>query len=312
MANRLSYVIVCQMSELHISKIEKKDIKAPCLRVGSSAIAFERHEKYIIDPDAENAGSLVAADAMAAFERNAEFFHDVFGQDAEHDKTMVLFVSSDTQYAGKGYRSMETAQLAQNAAIRILEELGMDPHDRIINFNPHFSTNAFHPSAEAVPIPVRPDPRLREPQIFAMPEYVDFLIGKYNEEGEDTHRLGTKAWAAHENDVEKAKREELGAEGVYDILERTKTSLAIMERYSKVFHANNKNVKLIIWVDSHYDTISPLVKDAAKIGFDNFLPVDYGAGVIIELEPGESPTLSAQNQRIALQLGSMATGNVSP
>jgi hypothetical protein len=206
---------------------------------------------------------------------------------------------------------METAQLAQGAAVQALEELGMDPNERIINFNPHFSTNDFHPSDEAAPIPVRPDMRLREPQIFTTPEYVEFLIDKYNKEDDGGYELSTKAWAAHESDAERMKREELDAEGVYDILDRTKTSLAIMERYSRVFHVNNEHAKLIIWVDSHYDTISPIVKDATNVGFDTFLPVDYGAGVIIELEPEESLILSAQGLRIVLQLGSTAATHTS-
>lgn len=43
----------------------------------------------------------------------------------------------------------------------------------------------------------------------------------------------------HEMDADKEIREELGAEGVYDVVNRTKKSLAIMERYAKIFHANN-------------------------------------------------------------------------
>lgn len=298
------------MSELCISKIEKEDIKAPHLQVGSSAIVFERHERYVTDADAETAGSLIEDDAEAAFERDAEFFREVFEQDTEHDKTMILFISSDTQYAGKGYRSIETAQVAQGAAVQALEELGINPNERIVNLNPHFSTSEFHPSDQADPIPIRPDPRLREPQIFATPEYVEFLMNKYNKKEDGAYRLSTKAWAAHEMDAERTKREELGAESVYDVLYRTKTSLAIIERYSRIFHANNENTKLIIWVDSHYDTISPLVKDAAKIGFDKFLPVDYGAGVVIELEPEKGAALNVRGRKIALQLGGVVAKNI--
>lgn len=299
------------MSEVKIQKIEKEDIRAPHLAVGTSAIIFERHERYVRDPDAENAGSLVPEDAAAALTRDREFFREVFEQDTDHDETMVLFISSDTQHAGKGYRSMETALLAQSAAIQVLEELGLDPNERIINLNSDFSTHGFAPSDQTAAIPVRPDKRLREPQIFDTPEYVQHLLDTYGAEEGSSNRLSTEAWAAHEMDAEQALREELGAEGIRDIIDRTKKSLALMERYARVFHAKNKNAKLIIWVDSHYDTISPLIKDATAVGLDVHIPVNYGAGVVIELDPGQDPTIVAQGQRVELHLGSAAAKSTS-
>lgn len=61
--------------------------------------------------------------------------------------------------------------------------------------------------------------------------------------------------------------------------------------------------KLIIWAASHYDTISPFVKDATNVSFENHIPVDYGAGVVIELNKETPPVLRAQGQKIVLSLG---------
>lgn len=283
------------MSELQIPKVEKTDIQVPHLEKGSSAIIFQRHEKYDRDNTSETAGSLLEEDARAAFERYITFFEDLLANDTADSETMILFTSSDTQYADKGYRSMETAQLAEDAAIAVMNRLGVDPLKRIINLNPDFKTDSFEATGQSI----RPDKKVREPQIFDNLGYVNFLKEKYG-------GLNPQAWGAHEIDAEKAKREEFGAESVFEMLDRTKKSIAIMERYARVFHANNPNKKLIIWTASHYDTISPLVKDATNTNFEEHLPVDYGAGVVIELGSDSSPILKAQGQKVKLQLGNNA------
>jgi hypothetical protein len=295
------------MSELLIPKIEKNDIKVPHLEAGSSAIVFQRHERYQRDNDAENAGSIVETDETKA--RDEAFFKDLLAQDVDGAETMVLFVSSDTQYADKGYRSMETAQLAQDAAIKAMEELDIKPSERIINLSPDFNMHGFEATGQSI----RPDKKIREPQIFDDLTYVRHLQEKYNDDGGPSSEaigahviLSPAAWGAHEMDAEKEKREELGAEGVHDMVDRTKRSMAILERYAKSFHANHPGKKLVIWSASHYDTISPLVKDATDTGFDHYVPVDYGGGVVIELKPDSEPTLEAQGHKVKLDLGSQA------
>ena len=288
------------MSETKIEKIEKKDIHAPRLDVGSSAIVFQRHEKYERNPESDIAGSLIPEVVDEAKARDKAFFNEVLA-DKDGSDTMVLFVSSDTQYANNGYRSMETAQIAQDAAIEAMEELGIDPSVNIVNFNPDFKTDGFDATNQSI----RPDRNIREPQIFESMDYVNYLKSKY---GSDD-ALSPKAWSIHEMDGEKEKREEFGAESVYDMANRTKKSLSVLERYSKVFHANNPDKKLIIWAASHYDTISPFVKQATETSFDQYVPVAYGAGIVIELKEGHEPTFEAQGKRVAVHLGSVATKN---
>lgn len=281
-----------------IEKIEKADVYAPKLQSGMSAIIFQRHERYERDPSAENAGSVMPEARDSALKRYKDFFNEVFNEDTTSVETMLLFVASDTQYAGRGYRSMETAQIAQDAALNIMEELGIDPQERIINLNPEFNTDNFEATGQSI----RPDKGVREPQIFETTDYVNHLKEKYGA----SNGLTPAAWSAHEADTEKETRELFGAEGVHDMLARTKKSLAVLERYARVFHANNPSKKLIIWVASHYDTISPLVKDATSTSFEDYVPVDYGAGVVIELSKDSGPTLSAQGQKVALKLGKEA------
>lgn len=291
------------MSELQIQKIEKQDIVVPHLNPGESAIVFQRHEKYERDRDSEIAGSLIQEHAEAATERYKKYFTELFSQD-EAGETMLFFISSDTQYAGKGYRSMETAQLAQDAAIEVLIEMGIDYRDRIININPDFKTRSFKETGQNI----RPDNKIVEPDIFTNSNYVDFLRDKYGKEDGPGTGISQKAWAMHEMDAEAEVRESFGAEGVHDIVDRTKKSLAILERYSRLFHATNPNKKLLIWASSHYDTISPLVKDATGTDFSEYLPVDYGGGIVIRLgNNGTGDFLEAQDQTVPISLGKIAT-----
>jgi hypothetical protein len=291
------------MPEKLIPKIEKQDITAPIMQPGGTAIVLQRHERYERSRNAPNAGSLQPEAADAALHRDEAFFKDIVAQEIDGSETMVLFVSSDTQYAGNGRRSLETAQLAQNAAESVFQEAGVDPESRIINLSKSFKTKRHSPTDQDI----RPMAHLREPQIFDTPAYVDHLRQKYGaEEGAGTG-ISTGAWAAHEMDSEKEIREETGAEGVYTMLDRTKQGISVLARYAAAFHEANPDKRLIIWATSHYDTISPLVKDATNTEFSEYLPVDYGAGVVMNIEPGSREVgLTAQAQRVVLPLGQRA------
>ncbi len=285
------------MIEKQTYAIEKEDIKVPNLSKGESAIVFQRHGKYERDKASPSSGS-ITEDAVEDLSADGKaFFDELLSSEQSPGDVMVFFVSSDTKY-GKGYRSMETAQIAEDTAIEAFRAAGLDPSKQIINLSPDFKTNAFDKTGQAV----RPDAKIHEPEFLDNRGYVQFLKDKYS----DGEILTPKAWAMHEMDTDKEVREEHGAEGVHDIVERTKKSLAILERYARIFHANNPGKKLIIWAASHYDTLSPLVKDATGTDFGDYLPVDYGAGITIELKNGQTPTFEVAGERVALSLASAA------
>lgn len=117
------------------------------------------------------------------------------------------------------------------------------------------------------------------------PEFVEFLKNKYGGMNKDF-------WIAFEEDVEKEKRVAMGAEGPEEIVDRLKHALAILSRFSQMYHRAHQDRRLIIWATTHYDTISPFVKqEIFKVGKDVPLAVDYGAGIAIEITPdGEMKT----------------------
>lgn len=309
------------MHEWQTQKIEKQDINAPSLEVGESAIVFQRHGKYNRDRDAADAGSLLEDDAKDIYGNDQNFFEDLLKNPEEAENVYIFFVSSDTQYAGNGHRSMETGQLAQDAAREIFESMGVDPREHIVNLNPNFKT-ARHDDTDQ---DIRPLPGIREPQIFDPEDaaYFTLLQEKYGYADEEYKTgLTPKGWAMHEMDAEREARLATNAEGEQDLMARTDRSLALLERYARVWHANNPGKKLVIWATSHYDTLSPLIKNAEgrfehEDGSltDEYLPVDYGAGVVINIpaNPESEKTLERRfGQQISIELGKRAaSGSVT-
>lgn len=278
--------------------IEQHDIRVPHLATGESAIVFQRHGKYERDLASDTSGSITEDSAKDLLTHDQSFFEDLLAHEPHPEDVMVLFVSSDTKY-GQGYRSMETAQVAQDAAAAVFDAKGINHATQIINLNLDFKTYVFDKTGQTI----RPDAKIHEPEFLDNQGYVQFLKDKYS----DGVQLTPKAWAMHEMDADKDVREQHGAEGVQDIVDRTKKSLAIMERYARIFHTNNPGKKLVIWAASHYDTLSPLVKDATGANFGDYLPVDYGAGITIELKNGQTPTFEVAGKQVPLSLASTAT-----
>lgn len=293
-----------------IQKVEKEDIVLPQLAPGETSIVFQRHGKYNRDHTAEDAGSISQESASELYSYDRLQFDKLFAQ----DNAYVLFVSSDTQYAGKGYRSLETAQVAQDAAVESLENIGLSPSERILNFNPDFNIAPHLDTLQAI----RPLAGIREPQIFNPRD------NAYLQHLQETHGyadpelktgLSSAAWDAHERDSEKDIRETTDAESEDELINRTKKTLAVLERYARVWHANHPGKRLVIWAASHYDTLSPLVKEADGILRNEdgtlsnaYQPIDYGGGVVINLpESAEDDiTLARRASERLLELGHTA------
>jgi len=301
------------MSEQKPSKIEIQDIVTPKLGIGDTSIVFQRHGVYSRDRGAENAGSITPESAEAMRLHDLKFFKEVLDQ----PDVYVLFTSSDTQYAEKGYRSLETAQVAQDAAVEAMLDADIDPTQRIINFNPEYKTATHEPTDQAI----RPIYGVREPQIFHPDDkaYLTHLGETYGYADEENKAgLSPRAWGMHEMDAVPEERKKTGAEGQNDLIDRTESSLAILERYARIWHVNNPGKRLVIWTASHYDTINPLAKkvDGTLRNPDGTLTdayqsVDYGGGVIINV-PAESEkekTLQRRDGEKTIQLGKSAVGN---
>ena len=84
--------------------------------------------------------------------------------------------------------------------------------------------------------------------------------------------------------MEKTEREKLGVEGPEDILERYNKFIETLKNFSQHYHKKHPGRRLIIWPVSHYDTISPYIRNKVeKTDPNKYLPVDYGAGISLNI-----------------------------
>ena len=260
---------IVQTSDLP-TRIGREDIKPHTIALGETELILQRHGEYVGDTSDERVGSLTEEAADAEREAAKIYFNAFFEQipGDERNDVSILFVASDTAFHGAGKRSYETALIAQEVATQVFEARGLDASNILNNSHDLMGNGA-----------PRPMSNLREPQIFSKtPEFVEFLRAKYGDQGQDF-------WMAFEEDTEKETRQKLGAEGPDEITDRIAFSVRALSRYASAYHNMNPCKRLIIWADTHYDTISPFVKrDVCKVGKEATLLVDYGGGVTIDID----------------------------
>ncbi len=251
--------------------IEKSDIEALPIEIGGTEIVLQRHGKYERSIDSPNAGSLTPEGGEDIYKSSKDFFKILFTNIPEQERgdVDILVIASDTQYRKGGRRSMETADMVMRAIKEELTAFGLS-ENQLLNKSKKYAGEGK----------TRPAPKLREPQMFDdSPEFVQFLRDKYGD-------LGKDFWIAFEEDVEKETREAMKAEGPGEIANRLKFMVEVLDRYSRMYHKKHPEKRLIIWAATHYDTISPYVKQEI-LGVDKKVPlgVDYGAGIAIEIDP---------------------------
>lgn len=270
------------------TKIEKSDIKPGGIAQGETEIILQRHGAYIRDREDPNVGSL--SEETAALEKGAatKYFESFLAQlpESERDKVDVLVVASDTQYFGAGRRSYQTATLAQSAAQEVFAKAGL-PAENVIN-----TTGRMYGDGGPKPMP-----RLREPNMLnESPDFLDFMLKEYG-------GINLDFWVAFEEDRHKAVREKMHAEGPDDIADRTAFTTRALARYGQMYHHENPDRRLIIWAATHYDTISPFVKrDIFEVGKEEQLLVDYGAGIVIDVDTEGNGTTEIDGKPYAVPL----------
>lgn len=268
--------------EPKLEKITKEDISLEMPKQGESEIIIQRHEKYRSEEDDEKVGSLYEDAADNAYQQTREIFEAKLKDltEQERQNVRVLILGSTTKHFGKGQRSMETADMVAQAISDVMQENSMS-EEQILN-----NTDAIMGDK------VRPVDQMQAPRMFDdSPEFVEYLREKYKGQGQ-------QFWQAFEEDWEKEKREELGAESSMDIVERFSKYIEVLDRFARRFHKKNPDHSLLIWTVSHYDTISPYVKNKINKSDPNqFVPVDYGAGISIKIDKEQHKTSVVNGQQ---------------
>lgn len=161
----------------------------------------------------------------------------------ELQNTYFLFSSSNTSSKGNLKRALETTNIAMEMISEFLRDMEI-PLGHIANLDQNGNYNSQ----------VHEDRHLTEPKMFTDTSgYADYLKDKHG-------GINKEFWIDFEGDLSKEKREELGAEGPDEIVNRAVRYVKVLERYSIYFHKKNPNSRLIIWNGTHYDILSPFVK----------------------------------------------------
>lgn len=275
------------VSPYPLEKITRSDISREMPGIGETEIIMQRHEKYIRDPEHERSGSLEQEDAKKAFEQTVEILKSKLEKLSEEERKNVdiLVIASNTEYGkAKGMRSFETATEVINGVLKVFEEYGLDGN-QLLNSRTGISEK------EGYPVPSK-NKTIQEPRFISQsPEFLEYLKSKY---GDQTQNF----WQAFEEDWEKDEREKMKAEGPKDILERYSKFIEILKNFSEHYHKRHFGRRLIIWPVSHYDTISPYIKNKIEKADPNrHLPVEYGSGVSLIISRGGKITSEIQGRK---------------
>ena len=182
--------------------------------------------------------------------------------------TYFLFTSSNTISSVDFKRCVETTNIAMKYISEFLKSNNISL-DHIINFNEKSNYNNQ----------VHEDKLLTEPKMFTdSTGYLDYLKTKHN-------GININFWIDFEEDLSKEVREQLSAEGPDEIVERAVRYINVLSRYANIFNLKYPNSRLIIWNGTHYDLISPLVKQKI-LDWEKFdiVNVDYCGGISLVVD----------------------------
>lgn len=228
----------------------------PMVSEGETQLVFQRHCSYD-----RNNGNLVLESVNYQKSIILSFINNLDIEDLQN--TYFLFTSSNTTSSIDFKRCVETTNIAMDLIKQFLEQNHVSS-SHIMNLNENSNYNDR----------VRESRELTEPQMFTdSTGYFEYLKEKHN-------GINTEFWIDFEEDLSKEKREQLNSEGPDQIVERADHYVNMLQRYASYFHNRHKKSKLIVWCGTHYDLISPLVKQKIlHCEKSDIVKVDYCGGI---------------------------------
>jgi broad specificity phosphatase PhoE len=179
-----------------------------------------------------------------------------------------LVITSPTHWLGNpelGQRAIETAEVICEEILAKLDAAGMSRDQLLTPWNPDNDN------------PVRQSDKLVEGQMFDTHiEFSDKLRSKYGGQGREF-------WDAYNADADREERKALGAEGAPDAANRVRNLIDIVARYGSVYHEENPDRKLVVFVVSHHEAIEPYVLYGLGVPPKEFEP-SYNDGVTIKID----------------------------
>ncbi len=234
---------------------------APLISQNQTQLIFQRHCNY----DRMNGG--LHEDSIDVQKAVVNAFLANLPLDSLNE-TYFLFTASNTVSNPNFKRCVETTKIAMDMTKSFLQDKHL-PASHIINLNASSNyKQSIHESS-----------KLTEPKMLTdNTGYAEFLQEKHN-------GMNIDFWIDFEEDLSKEKREELNAEGPDQIVDRSLRYIFALQRYASLFHLQYPHSRLIIWNGTHYDLISPLVKQRIlNWPKSSIVNVDYCGGISLILE----------------------------
>lgn len=232
----------------------------PDLKKGETQILFQRHADYD-----RKTGAMVGLGETYKVDYN--YLNTLFSNlsDEEKENIYFLFIASNTKNVNGLERAVSSTEIARGVVLGLFERYGISKSHIINNVNFGGKT--------------KKDSNLVEPNmLYDNTGYFEFLSNKYR-------KLTKDFWIAFEEDLEKEYRMQIFGEGPDEIVDRAINYLTVIKRYSDYFHSVYPNSRLIVWSGTHYDLISPLVKQLV-LGMDKeeYVGVDYNSGINMTID----------------------------
>lgn len=187
---------------------------------------------------------------------------------ADLENTYFLFSASNTSSSSEFKRCVDSINIAMELVRNYYAENGISTN-HIMNLNDRSNYNSS----------VHESRYLTEPGMFTdQSGFLEYLKNKYD-------GINLDFWIDFEEDLSKQKREQFGSEGPDEIVQRSLHYINVLERYSEFFHAKYPDSRLVIWNGTHYDLISPLVKQRVlNIEKSGYVGVENCGGISLIID----------------------------
>jgi len=273
---------------IKIERITPRDIKPRLPAPNETVMVLQRNAKDMREPG-DDFGALEKEAIEATRTEAMRFFDTLFSElpEDEREKVDVMIVASDaTLLMPDGQlcehrRAVETAEIIIQALKVSMGKFDI-PKDQFLN----------NTISDGEPIAVS---ELRDLLMFEeSPEFVKYMTEK--------HGTGKAFWVAYETDAEREKRIEMGVEGPKEIADRVNYALTVRARIAAEHHKANPDRRLVMWNVSHYDAISPFIKEyIAGVDVTSYLPVDHSGGITLQVDAKGQPHTTIQNQEVTFK-----------
>ncbi|OGE31667.1 hypothetical protein A2631_00780 [Candidatus Daviesbacteria bacterium RIFCSPHIGHO2_01_FULL_44_29] len=282
-----------QKSQPKVERVTITDLRPVTPERGGSVLVLQRNAKdkdnRKLPKDSPDFGKLDAGEPEATQAQSKEFFDQIFAELTPEERSTVdiLIVGADTTLnmpdgrTSPHKRGFDTAEHVLTGVQDAMKEFSVAQAQLLNKLGKPIELTSG---------------RLKDLKMMEdSPEFVQFLVNKYGS--------GQEFWNAYESDVEKETRTRMKAEGPVEIADRVGQYMGTLDNAMKLYHQSHPGRRAIVWAVSHYDSISPFLKQKVTgQPLEDYLPVDNRGGVVFNIKPSGESSTQVQGQSYQVNL----------